>query len=144
MAFIAQNEVQNSLGEKEEMDPKKFKDPKTVEIGGEKYIISKIPAIQSQQVYGAIMKECKEDGDIAMTYLSTETTLLLLGYAAHDVSGSGPDGWMPFNDEGDINVGCPTQEILMKLEAEMIRYNFGFLFNGSLQEVLGVLRGEGI
>ena len=79
------------------MDPKKFKDPKGVEIGGNKYILSHIPAIQAQQVYGEIMKECKDDGDITMTYLSTETTLNLLGYAAHDVSGSGPDGWMPFN-----------------------------------------------
>lgn len=125
------------------MDPKKFKDPKSVEIGGDKYIISKIPAIQAQQVYGAIMKECKDDGDIAMTYLSTETTLMLLGYAAHDVGGNGPDGWMPFNDEGDVNVAFSSQENLMKLEAEMIRYNFGFLSNGSLQEVLEVLRGEG-
>ena len=126
------------------MDPKKFKDPKGVEIGGNKYILSHIPAIQAQQVYGEIMKECKDDGDIAMTYLSTETTLNLLGYAAHDVSGSGPDGWMPFNDIEDINVACPNHGILMQLEAEMIRYNFGFLFDGTLQKVLGVLRDEAI
>ena len=126
------------------MDPKKFKDPKGVEINGEKFIISHIPAIQAQEIYGEIMKECKEDGDIAMTYLSKDATLHLLEFAAHDISGSGPDGWMPFNDEVDINIACPNQGVLMQLEAEMIRYNFGFLFDGTLQKVLGVLRDEAI
>ena len=128
-----------------EMEPKKFKDPKRVEINGEKFIISKIPAVQAQQVYGAIMKECKDDGDIAMTYLSLETTLQLLAFAACDATGSDDkEGWMSFNSENEINSYCRNIDTLIELEAEMIRYNFGFLSNGTLQKVLGVLRGEGI
>ena len=55
------------------MELKKFLEPKEIEIKGTNYIISKIPAIQAQQIYGAIMRECKDEGDIGMTYISEET-----------------------------------------------------------------------
>lgn len=127
------------------MDPRKFKDPKKIEINGEKFILSKIPAVQAQQVYGAIMKECKDDGDVAMTYLSKETALQLLEYAAYDVTGEeNGAGWICLNDETELNVECKTIDVLIELEAAMIRYNFGFLFDGNLQRLLGVLRDEAI
>jgi hypothetical protein len=118
------------------MEPRQFIEPKEIEIDGMKFIISKIPAIQSQQVYRAIMQEAKNDGDIAMTYLTTPTVLSLLSYAA-TVDG---DEWLPLESENRINVSCSKLATLIKLEAAMIRYNFGFLFDGTLQEVLGVLR----
>jgi hypothetical protein len=118
------------------MDAKQFLEPKEIEIDGMKFIISKIPAIQSQQVYRAIMQEAKNDGDIAMTYLTIPTVMALLSYAA-TVDG---DEWLPLENENRINVSCSKLATLIKLEAAMIRYNFGFLFDGTLQEVLGVLR----
>lgn len=120
------------------MEPKKFLEPKEIEIDGAKFVISKIPAIQAQQVYRGIMKECREDGDIAMTYLSEETTLALLSYAAVVLDGN----WTALESMQSINLYCPNLEVLVKLEAAMIRYNYSFLFNGTLQEILGVLRDE--
>ena len=118
------------------MDPKKFIEPKEIEIEKKKYVISKIPAVQAQQIYRAIMQESKDDGDIAMTYLSEPTLVDLLSYSAL-VDG---DEWMPLDNTNQINFACPRIDNLIKLEAAMIRYNFGFLFDGTLQEVLGVLR----
>ena len=120
------------------MDPKKFIEPKEMEIDGSKYVISKIPAIQAQQVYRSIMQESKEDGDIAMTYLTEPTAVELLSYSAV-VDG---EEWTVLDSTNQINIACPRIEKLIKLEAAMIRYNFGFLFDGTLQEVLGVLRDE--
>lgn len=122
------------------MDPKKFIEPKEIEIDGANFVISKIPAIQAQQIYGSVMNESKDDGDIAMTYLSPETALALLSYAAAVTSDGGADGWTALDGENQINFSCKEISTLIKLEAAMIRYNFGFLFDGTLQEVLGVLR----
>ena len=118
------------------MDAKQFIEAKEIEIDEQKFIISKIPAIQAQVVYRAIMQEAKNDGDIAMTYLTVPTVLSLLTYAA-TVDG---EEWIPLENENRINVAFPKLATLIKLEAAMIRYNFGFLFDGTLQEVLGVLR----
>lgn len=122
------------------MDPKKFLEPKEIEIDGHKFVISKIPAIQAQQVYRMIMQESKEDGDVAMTYLSEETTVALLSYSAVVLAEGGADSWTVLDNEGQINIACERIEVLIKLEAAMIRYNFGFLFDGTLQDVLEVLR----
>lgn len=118
------------------MDPKKFIEPKEMEIDGRKYVISKIPAIQAQQIYRAVMQESKDDGDIAMTYLTEPTAVALLSYSAL-VDG---EVWTALDETNQVNFACPRIENLIKLEAAMIRYNFGFLFDGTLQEVLGVLR----
>ena len=118
------------------MDPKKFIEPKEIEIDGRKYVISKIPAVQAQQIYRFIMKESKEDGDIAMTYLTEPTLIALLSYSAL-VDG---EVWTALDNSNQVDFACNKIENLIKLEAAMIRYNFGFLFDGTLQEVLGVLR----
>lgn len=125
------------------MEPSKFIEPKRIKIGNSQFVISKIPAIQAQQVYGTIMKECKDEGDIAMTYLSENACLALLSYAAFDRDEDGTDtNLIPLNATEAINVYCGNVTTLINLEAAMIRYNFGFLFDGSLQKVLGVLRDE--
>lgn len=119
------------------MDVKKFLEPKGLEINGVEYIISKMPAVQAQQVYGAIMKECKEEGDIGMTYLSTPTVVSLLSYAARKF---GDEEYKVMDSEENVNFCCDNVTTLIQLEAAMIRYNFGFLFDGTLPKVLGVLR----
>ena len=125
------------------MEPKKFIEPKLVEIGGKHFVISKIPAVQAQQVYGKIMKECKDDGDVAMTYLSEETGLELLAFAAFDAAGEGnSDAWLSLDSVNALNTYCSNIKNLIDLQAAMIRYNFSFLFDGNLQKVLGVLRDE--
>lgn len=120
------------------MDNTKFLEPKEIEIDGAKFIISKMPAIQAQQAYGAIMRECKDEGDIGMTYLSEQTVVDILKYAAL----KDEDSVEVLEDIDKINFACPNVSMLIKLEAAMIRYNFGFLFNGTLPKVLETLRSQ--
>ena len=120
------------------MDPKKFIEPKEIEIDGKKFVISKIPAIQAQQVYRNIMHEAKDDGDIAMTYLTEPTATELLSYSAV----TDAEEWIALDSVQQINFSCKTIDVLIKLEAAMIRYNFSFLFDGTLQSVLEVLRDK--
>ena len=122
---------------RKDMEPKKFLEPKEIEIDGSRYVISRIPAIQAQQIYRSIMQESKEDGDIAMTYLSESTAVALLSYAARV---DGENDWVALENQSVINFSFPSLTNLIKLEAAMIRYNFSFLFDGTLREVLGVLR----
>ena len=114
------------------MEVSKFLEKKETEIDGTMFLLSKMPAIQGQQAYGAVMRETKEDGDLAMTYLSTETGLKLLEYTAYKDG----DTWYPLETEEMVNTACESILKLQKLEAAMIRYNFGFLFDGSLQNLL--------
>lgn len=120
------------------MEPDTFLDKKEIELEGVKFMISKIPAIQSQKVYGEIMKEAKSDGDIAMTYLSPDTAKDLLAYTAYFDGAN----WLSLDQDYRINDSCKNLEVLMKLQAAMIQYNYGFLFDGGLQKVLAALRGE--
>ena len=120
------------------MDNTRFLEPKEIEIDGAKFIISKMPAIQAQQAYGAIMRECKDEGDIGMTYLSEQTVVDILKYAAL----KDEDSVEVLEDIDKINFACPNVSMLIKLEAAMIRYNFGFLFNGTLPKVLETLRSQ--
>ena len=122
------------------MDPKKFIEPKEIDIEGSKFILSKIPAIQAQQIYREIMKQTKEDGDVAMTYLTIEPTIELLSYSASVDGNESTPTWTALENEAQINFACGKVETLIKLEAAMIRYNFSFLFDGTLQGVLEVLR----
>ena len=118
------------------MEPGKFIQPKEIEIEGTKYLISKIPAIRAQQVYRGIMQASATDGDIALTYLPEDVALGLLEFVAV-VEG---DEKTALDSADKVNFYIPQVEELIKLEAAMIRYNFGFLFDGSLQKVLEALR----
>lgn len=124
------------------MNPKDFIEPKEVEINHKRYVISKIPAIQAQMIYRSIMQECKDEGDLGMTYLTETTSIALLSYAANIIGGGESDDWVVLNSSRAINVAFENVEDLITLEAMMIRYNFGFLFDGTLQKLLGVLRDQ--
>lgn len=124
------------------MNPKSFIEPKEVDINHKRYVISKIPAIQAQTIYRMIMQECKDEGDIGMTYLTETTAISLLTYAASIIGGGESDDWIPLTSAREINVAFDKVEDLITLEAMMIRYNFGFLFDGTLQKLLGVLRDQ--
>lgn len=113
-------------------------DKSEIDIDGHKFIISSIPAVQAQEIYGDIVRETNDIGDIAMTFLPMPVATRLLAYAAFNDEGT----WFSLEEEYRINKACPNTMTLIKLEAAMIRKNFGFLFDGSLREVLAGLRGK--
>ena len=117
------------------MEVNDFLEKKEVEILGKKFLVSKMPAVQGQQAFGAVMREVDIDGDIAMTFLSIPTGLMLTQYAAYKDG----DNWVALDSEFVLNSACESVKQLQLLHAEMIRYNFDFLFDGSLQKLLEAL-----
>lgn len=112
-------------------------DKEEISIGAMKFLISKIPAIQAQEIYGKVIKATDGVGDIGMTFLPIEVARKLLSYTAY----KSDDQWLMLDEENRIQTFFPNLLTLIKLEAAMIRKNFGFLFDGSLPEVLDMLRG---
>ena len=119
------------------MDIEKFIEKEEIKIGGKRFVISKIPAIQAQAIYGEIVRSTTDVGDIGMTFLPTELATRILAFAAfYD-----ENIWVTLEDEFQIDKVFSNLLDLIELEAAMIRKNFGFLFDGKLQKVLEELRG---
>lgn len=118
------------------MEVEAFINPEVVKIGDREFKLSSIPAVTAQAIYGDIVRSTEEVGDIGMTFLPLNVTKKMLAYAAYQEDGV----WYTLEEEHRINQVCPDAITLIRLEAEMIRKNFGFLFNGSLQGVLEALK----
>ena len=116
------------------MDYSKFIKPREVEIGGETFSISQIPAIESQGLYRVVAKSISENGLIGMTMLPVETVRGILAYVAAKTN----DQWFSLDTESRINGHVSDKATMQKLVVAMIRENWGFLVDGSLLDVLGV------
>lgn len=116
------------------MDYNKFIKPREVEIGGEIFSISQIPAIESQDLYRVVAKSISENGLIGMTMLPAETVKSILAYVAARTN----DQWFPLDTGSRINGHVSDKVTMQKLVVAMIRENWGFLVDGSLLDVLGV------
>jgi len=121
------------------MEVDNFIEKEEIEIDGIKFCLSSIPALPAKQIYGEIVRATSDVGDIGMTFLPWEVSKKLLEYAAW----YNPEAkiWIPLNSETEVSSVFKKHFTLIKLEAAMIRKNFGFLFDGSLQKQLELLRG---
>lgn len=116
-----------------------FIDPEQVEIDGEKFWISKIPAFNAQEIFmSAIQAFQMKDA----SSLPKGTMLKLMSYVA--VPGADENDYhvgIPLETEASINVNVKDVFTLLQVEVKMIEKNYGFLFDGRLQEVLGSIKG---
>lgn len=119
------------------MDYNSFIDPEETTIGGTKFTISRIPAIQAQKIYGDIMRSITDIGDIGMTFLPDTVSRAILSYTAFNDEGT----WFALDQDQRMDRAFKDVQTLIKLEVAMIRKNFGFLFTGLLQDLLAELHG---
>lgn len=120
----------------------KFQDfisPKTIEIDGKKFTVSKIPAVQAQEIYTQIMKETDGFGNLGFTMLSRDTIIKFLSFASveNEAGGQSELGLVSV-----IETHCANLSTLHDLIFAMLKENFGFLFDGHLQKQLEVLEQE--
>lgn len=113
-------------------------EPKEIEIGGRRYILSKVPATVGREMILQYMPaNLPKIGDRA---LSREMMMRLMSYVAVPLDG------MPnpqrLTTEALINNHVPDGEALCRLEVEMLDYNFGFFEIGktlnSLKRLMGL------
>lgn len=117
------------------MDFNSFIQPKTCEIGGREFTISLIPAFTAKKVYQEVVKAIQDNGEIGKTMLNDDTVKIVFSYVAvvnekfeHEV----------------LSLPSVIEKYLVKysdfieLTVKMLDYNFGFLADGSLRDLLGL------
>lgn len=113
-----------------------FLEPKNITIGGREFCISKIPALQAQELYVDIMKESDGLGNLGFTMLKRDTIKRIFGFVAVKAdSGS----WVVLDIDTAIDTYCSDLSVLHEVVINMIKENYGFLFNGSLLNLLEAL-----
>lgn len=110
-----------------------FLEPKTIKIGERNFTISKIPALQAQELYTKIMRETDGFGNLGFTMLSRDTVLSITSYVAVETA----NGEHVVLDLATLlNTHFPNLQDLHDLIFAMLKENFGFLFDGHLQKQL--------
>lgn len=123
------------------MNYDKFIGAKEIEIGGRKFAISRIPAIAAQtSVYPVVAKSVQMHGVLGITMLDSQTVREILKYTAVRLD----DGsWLELDIDTRIDDTFTNSfKELVKLVVSMVRENFGFLTDGNLHEVLGIVGAE--
>ena len=105
------------------METKKLIDKEDVEVGGRKYFISRIPSVQAQRLFLAGF------GALNNKMMSLPPAMMeeLLSYCG-TYNGEGQE--VQFVNPDIINMFVTDVFDLIQLEHEMVRKNFGFLFDG--------------
>lgn len=115
------------------METKKLIDKEDVEVGGRKFFISRIPAVQAQRLFlagfGALNNKM-------MSGLPPAMMDELLSYCG-TYNGEGQE--VQFVNPDIINMFVKDMFDLIQLEHKMVRKNFGFLFDGRGEELAAQL-----
>ena len=115
------------------MDYEKFIQPKELEIGGQRFAISKIPAIQAQAIYPAIAKSVKENGLLGLTMLPVDVVRSLMSFAAV----KNGEHWMPLgSDEVLADTFKDNFGDMQKLLVSIEKYTYDFFVSGDLLDEL--------
>jgi hypothetical protein len=113
---------------------KDFIRPTEVEIGGRKFAISKIPALDAQdEIYPAVSKAVLDNGPVGLSMLPKRVVNMILSRTAlRNDDGS----WYELDMESRINNTFTNIGEMHMLVAAMIKENFCFFFDGSLLKSL--------
>jgi hypothetical protein len=117
------------------MDYTKFLEPKEIEVCGEKYLISQIPAYYAHDFYGAMIESLRDYATIGYMTLPKDTVCAMLGYVAYKTT----DGsWESIIGESGMTKAFKKKKAAILTLKELLSYNFDFFFDGSL---LGMAMG---
>lgn len=117
------------------MTYQQFIKPEVVTIGGREYTLSKIPAFTAKPIYTELVNLVRDNGDIGRTMLSDESAKAIFRHVAV----KGDDGEQRVLDnvaliERHLVEQRDFYEVMLKMED----YNFGFLTDGTLRDLLGL------
>lgn len=114
-----------------------FIQAKEITIGNRCFAVSKIPALVAQsEIYPAVAKALSADGVLGLTMLPSHVVSAILAYTAERTENG---SWFELDSVDRVNKAFTDVKSMHRLVVEMIKENFGFLIDGSLREVLGVL-----
>ena len=117
------------------MKYEQFIQPEIINVGDREFAISKIPAFQAKSVYNDLVVKIRDNGDIGKTMLSDESIKTMFRFCAVR------------NDNGEMQVletvsaieqFCVDTKMFVELMLKIEDYNFDFLTNGTLRDLLGL------
>lgn len=112
-----------------------FIQPEIVDIGGREFAMSKVPAFQAKAVYADLVNCIRDNGDVGRTMISDESVKALFRHCAVRRD----DGEMQVLDSvATIEKYLVETKDFITLLVKMQDYNFGFLTDGTLRELLGL------
>lgn len=113
-----------------------LKDTKDVTVGGKNFKISRIPALEADNIYKAVSKAMVEHGNLGMTMLDQDVVRSIFSYVAKQTEDG---GWLVLETADSINFAFDNYGDRLKLQVMMIKENFGFLLtDGGITDVLGL------
>lgn len=115
------------------MEYERFIQAKELEIGGRKFAISKIPAIQAQSIYPAIAKSVKEHGLLGLTMLPVDVVRSIMSFSAIQ---NGEHWFSLGNDETISDTFKDNFGDMQKLLVSIEKYTYGFFVSGDLLDEL--------
>lgn len=115
--------------------------PKTIEVDGKSYVISKLPTTVAREILVRYPTSVLHSLHNSENYKYNEELMLKLMSYVGVVHANSPNPLMlktsALIDNHVLDVeGHPSAESLMKLEFQMMEYNFGFLKRGRILVLL--------
>ena len=116
------------------MEYGKLIEKKVIEVEGRSFTISQIPAYYAHGFYASFLSSLREFATIGYLTLPGDVVADILSYAAYTEDGGAT--WKPIDHaalSGGVFADKKTEAFLLK---EMLEYNFGFFFDGSLLDLV--------
>lgn len=112
------------------MNEKPMIEPKEIEVGGKKFLLSKLPATAGRE----ILMSYAGDGK-GMTADSSKTIIPLLSYCSVKIG----EVWVRLSTSELIDAHLSGAEALVDLEMKMLEHNFSFFGQGKTSPFSTVL-----
>ena len=121
------------------MEYAKFIKPREVSVGDRTFALSQIPAAEAQDLYNVVAKSISDNGLIGMTMLPSGVQRAIMSYVAVKAG----EEWFPLDTQTRIDSYLTdSKSDMARLTVLMVKENWGFLADGSLLGVLGLLEAE--
>lgn len=117
------------------MKYEQFIQPEIIDVGGREFAISKIPAFQAKSVYNDLVLKIRDNGDIGKTMLSDDSIKTMFRFCAVRRE----DGEMQVLETISlVEQYCTETKTFVELMLKVEDYNFSFLTDGTLRDLLGL------
>ena len=117
------------------MTYQQFIQPEHFDLNGRDFVMSKIPAFQAKSVYADIVNSVRDNGDIGRTMLTDESVKTMFRFCAVQKE----DGEYQILDSvATIEKYLINTKDFVTLMLKVEDYNFGFLTDGTLRDLLGL------
>ena len=112
-----------------------FIEPNELSVNGRDFLISRIPAFSAKVVYDELIDKLRDEGDLGKTRLSERSVREILKFVGVK---SDVGNYIAIDSNAVIDKYLGNYFDLLTVQVKMVDYNFSFLTDGNLRNLLGV------